>query len=274
MLAFPILFLLSLWVFRGFVAALLPLFVGALTVMGTFLGLRLVNEATLLSIFALNLAIALGLGLAIDYSLFIVSRYREELARGLAPGDALRRTIATAGRTVLFSALTVSAALLALLVFPQRFLYSMGISGALTALIAAAVSLTALPALLAVLGPRVNALAPARWQHTEDDPRHGLWYRLSHGVMRRPVVVAATASAVSLPAVPALLGAPAPRVPPLPPARSQLRVVDPRHGLWYRLSHGVMRRPVVVAVAASAVLLTMGLPFTGVQFTGVDASVL
>jgi RND superfamily putative drug exporter len=194
MIAFPILFALSLLFFRGFVAALLPLFVGTLTIFGAFLALRLVNEAIPLSVFVINLVIALGLGLAIDYSLFIVSRYREELAR-LGPGrEALRRTLQSAGRTVLFSTLTIAAALAALLVFPQQFLYSMGIGGVMVALIAAAISLLALPALLAVLGTRVNALAPRRWQRASDEEARrqgrGAWYRLSRAVMRRPALVA------------------------------------------------------------------------------------
>ena len=209
LLAFPILFLLSLLIFRGFVAALLPLGVGALTIMGTFLGLRLVNEATLLSIFALNLTIGLGLGLAIDYTLFIVSRFREELGHGLEPRAAVARTMRTAGRTVLFSALTVAAALLSLLVFPQRFLYSMGIAGGLAALIAMGVSLTALPAVLVLLGHRIGVPAPRR-----------------------------------------------------------------ERGFWARWSHGVMRRPGLVAAATAAVLVVAGLPFLGVNWVGVDASVL
>ena len=147
-LAFPLLFLLSLLVFRGAVAALLPLFVGLLTIMGTFLGLRIVNEGVLLSIFALNLTIGLGLGLAIDYSLFVLSRYREEIERVGAGRDALVRTLKTAGRTVIFSSLTVAVAMLSLLVFPARFLYSMGVAGAITAVVAGTVALTALPALL------------------------------------------------------------------------------------------------------------------------------
>jgi uncharacterized membrane protein YdfJ with MMPL/SSD domain len=193
-IAFPILFALSLLFFRGFVAALLPLFVGVLTIFGAFLALRLVNEVVPLSIFVVNLVIALGLGLAIDYSLFMVSRYREELAR-LGPGpEALVRTLQSAGRTVLFSTLTIAAALAALLVFPQQFLYSMGIGGVLVALIAAAIALIALPALLAVLGTRVNALAPRRWQRVADEVARqqgrGAWYRLSRAVMRRPALVA------------------------------------------------------------------------------------
>ena len=128
------------------VAALLPPLIGGLTIVATFALLRLVDShVTTLSIFALNLVTGMGLGLAIDYGLFMVSRYREELAR-VGPGsEALRRTMATAGRTVLFSSLTVAAAVSALLVFPLRFLYSMAIGGAICALVAAAVSLLVLP---------------------------------------------------------------------------------------------------------------------------------
>src|SRR5215212_990473 len=134
LLAFPILLLLSLWVFRSLVAAALPLLIGGLAIVGALVGLRALTEVTDLSIFAVNLVTAMGLGLAIDYSLFVVSRYREELA-GLPEGtaqrtarwQALRATMRTAGRTVIFSALTVAAALSSLLVFPQRFLFSMGV---------------------------------------------------------------------------------------------------------------------------------------------------
>ena len=126
LLAFPLLFLLSLIFFRSLVAALLPLMVGGMSIVLTFLGLRIASEVGDISVFALNLVTGLGLGLAIDYSLFIVSRYREELERSGPGFEALRATLATAGRTVLFSSLTVTAALASLLVFPQRFLYSMG----------------------------------------------------------------------------------------------------------------------------------------------------
>jgi uncharacterized membrane protein YdfJ with MMPL/SSD domain len=194
MLAFPLLFLLSLLFFRSLVAALLPLMIGGLAIVGTFLILRIASELGSISIFALNLTTALGLGLAIDYSLFVVSRYREEIAvdgPGLA---AMRRVLATAGRTVFFSSLTVSAALASLLVFPQRFLYSMGLGGALVALFAALISLTVLPAVLTLLGTRVNALSPKFLQRrAEADARpdeSGFWYRLSRFVMRRPVPVA------------------------------------------------------------------------------------
>src|SRR3954464_9157059 len=171
MLAFPLLFLLSLLFFRSLVASLLPLLVGGLAIVGTFLILRIASEVGSISIFALNLTTGLGLGLAIDYSLFMVSRYREELARrGVDSADApasrtqrweaLRATMRTAGRTVLFSSLTVAVALAALTVFPQRFLYSMGIGGAGVAMFAAMVALVVLPAVLSLLGPRINAGAP------------------------------------------------------------------------------------------------------------------
>jgi RND superfamily putative drug exporter len=198
--AFPILFLLSLLFFRGLVAAALPLLVGGLTIVSTMVMLSVASELSSISIFALNLVIGLGLGLAIDYSLFIVSRYREEMAK-TGPGlDAMRRTMATAGRTVLFSSLTVAGAIASLLVFPQRFLYSMGVGGSLVALIAAAVALVVLPAILAVLGSRVNALSPAFLRGRADrDARpaeHGFWYRLSRLVMRVPGRIAIASAAL------------------------------------------------------------------------------
>ena len=200
MLAFPLLFLLSLVVFRGVVAALLPIAVGATTILSTFLWLRLVNEIEPMSVFAINLITGAGLGLAIDYSLFVVSRFREELARGVDTSVALRATLRTAGRTVAFSAVTVAAAMAALLVFDLRFLFSMGVGGVLVALTAAVVSLTVLPALLAVLGPRVNALALKRWQvslHRDAaQVRAGPWYRFSQAVMRRPGPIAAATAAL------------------------------------------------------------------------------
>jgi RND superfamily putative drug exporter len=201
MLAFPLLFLLSLLFFRSLVAALLPLMIGVLAIVGTFLILRVASEFASISIFALNLTTALGLGLAIDYSLFIVSRYREEIAKS-GPGlEAMRRVMATSGRTVFFSSLTVAAAMASLLVFPQRFLYSMGLGGALVALFAALISLTVLPAVLTLLGHRVNAGAPKflqRRAEADAKPAHeGFWYRLSRFVMRRPVPIA-TLSALFL----------------------------------------------------------------------------
>jgi uncharacterized membrane protein YdfJ with MMPL/SSD domain len=202
MLAFPILFLLSFWFFRSLVAALLPLLVGGVSIMLTLLGLRIAAEGIDISVFALNLVTGLGLGLAIDYSLFIVSRYREELAEHGPGAIALRNTLNTAGRTVLFSSLTVAAALASLLVFPQKFLYSMGIGGVLVSLIAAGVALVVLPAVLALLGTRVNALAPARLRRAglaeARGTEAGFWYRLSRFVMRRPGRIAVASAALMI----------------------------------------------------------------------------
>jgi uncharacterized membrane protein YdfJ with MMPL/SSD domain len=210
LIAFPLLFLLSVWVFRSLVAAFLPPLIGALSIVATFLLMRLVNgEITSLSIYALNLVTGIGLGLAIDYSLFMVSRYREELALGGDGAATIARTLRTAGRTVLFSSLTVAAALASLLVFPMRFLYSMGIGGVLVALMAMVVSLTVLPAILVALGPRVNAGSPRflrRAAETSARPAtSGGWYRLAHWVMRRPGPVAlVTAGALLIAGLPFL----------------------------------------------------------------------
>ena len=206
--AFPIIFLLSLWVFRGVIAALLPSLMGGLVIFGSFLAIGLTNEAMTLSIYALNLAIGLSLGLAIDYSLLIISRYREEIAARGPGRDALAATLRTAGKSVLFSAVTVAAALAGLMVFPQRFLFSMGIAGVLVALIAASIALLVLPAVLALLGTRINSLAPKSWrrrsEHADEQLTSGFWYRLSNAVMRRPGPVAAvTAIALIVVALPA-----------------------------------------------------------------------
>jgi len=202
LLAFPFIFLLSFIFFRSLVAALLPPLLGGLAIVGTFFLLRVVSTFTDLSVFALNLTTGLGLGLAIDYSLFIVSRYREEAARDGFGVQALHRTLQTAGRTVMFSSVTVAVAVAALAIFPQRFLYSMGIAGAIVALLAATLALTVLPALLAVLGPRINALSPLRLRHAaerESRPASsGAWYRLAQFVTRRPARVAIASAAVLL----------------------------------------------------------------------------
>ena len=208
LLAFPLLFLLSFWFFRSLVSALLPPLVGGLAIVMTFLGLQLVNEATELSVFALNLVTGLGLGLAIDWSLFMVSRYREEIAVDGARLPALERTVRSAGRTIVFSALTVASAMAALLVFPQNFLFSMGVGGVIVSLIAATIALVVLPAVLALLGERVNSLAPKRLRlHADAEARgeqRGFWYRLSRFVMRRPARVAVLSASLLI-----LLGLPA-----------------------------------------------------------------
>src|SRR3954447_23044594 len=200
LLAFPLIFLLSLLFFRSLIAALLPPLLGGLAIVATFFVLRIVSSLTDLSVFALNFVTGMGLGLAIDYSLFMVSRYREESVTSGFGVETLRRTLQTAGRTILFSAGTVAAAVASLAIFPQRFLYSMGIAGALVALVAAALAIVVVPALLSVLGPRVNALAPKRLQRAaERDARpavSGAWYRLSRFVMRRPGRIAVLSAAL------------------------------------------------------------------------------
>ena len=197
LIAFPLLALLSVAVFRG-VAALLPVAIGGFSVLGAFAVLRAINSVLSLSPFALNLVIGLGLGLAIDYSLFCVSRFREELGRGADVSVAVRRTMQTAGRTVLFSAVTVAAAMACLTVFPQRFLVSMGLGGLVVALVSAGATVVFLPALFVLMGRRLGKVKPG-------PEGSGRWYRLARAVMRRPGVVAAlTAVALLLVATPSL----------------------------------------------------------------------
>jgi RND superfamily putative drug exporter len=196
LIAFPVLGLLLLIVFRGVVAASIPLLVGALSVAGTFLALRIMSELVDTSIFALNISTALGLGLAVDYGLLLVSRYREELARHGPTREAHRRVVETAGRTIVYSGLTVAAAMAALTIMPQRFLYSMGAGGAFVSIFAALAALIMVPALLALLGERVNALSLRRGPAVSDPS--GGWYRLAAGVMRRPIPVALGSAAVLL----------------------------------------------------------------------------
>jgi len=192
-LAFPILLLLSLVFFRGR-AAVLPLAAGITTVLGTFLALTAVNQVYGLSIFALNLVIGLGLGLSIDYTLFLVTRFREEL-QGQGPGaGAIRTTMNTAGRTVAYSAVTVAFALITLTVFPLGFLQSMGIAGAVVALVAGLASLVIAPTMFAIWGAKLAV----RRRRPERPAEQGGWYRLSHAVMRRPLRVAVVTGVLML----------------------------------------------------------------------------
>ena len=183
-----------------------------------------------LSIYAVNLVTGMGLGLAIDYSLFVLSRYREELAGGADTRAAIHRTLQTAGRTVVYSSLTVAGALASLLVFPLRFLYSMGIGGMLVALSAGAVSLLVLPAVLVALGPAINALSPASLQRSAaraaQPAEQGAWFRLARAVMRRPGTVAVlTGLALLAVASPALRVQLAPDNAQVLPAASQSRQI-------------------------------------------------
>jgi putative drug exporter of the RND superfamily len=202
MIAFPITLVLMILIFGSVVAAMLPLMVGVLSIIGTFLVLQIMAGVTDVSVYALNLTTAMGLGLAIDYSLFVVSRYREELrATPQEPRAAVVRTVRTAGRTVAFSALTVAASLCALLVFPVSFLRSFAYAGVAVAVLAGLFSLVVLPAVLALLGHRVNALTLRRRAITP--PEEGFWHRMAMLVMRRPIPVATAAIALLL-----VLGAP------------------------------------------------------------------
>jgi RND superfamily putative drug exporter len=190
-IAFPLTLLLLLFVFGSLVAAAMPLTIGGVAVVGTLLELRLLNGVTPVSIYAVNLTTVLGLGLAIDYSLFIVSRFREELQSGLDTEAALEETLAHAGRTVAGSALTMAAAASALLVFPLVFLRSFAYSGIAVVLLAGAAALIVLPAVLALLGHRINALTV--WRRSVRPPADGLWSKTARGVMRRPALVIITA---------------------------------------------------------------------------------
>ena len=176
----------------------MPLTIGGVAVIGTLLVLRVLDGVTPVSVFAVNLTTVLGLGLAIDYSLFIVSRFRQELAAGQEVGPALEETLAHAGRTVAGSALTVAAAVSALLVFPLMFLRSFAYAGIAVALLAGIAALVVLPAALSLIGPRINALTV--WRRSVRPPEDGFWSRTVRGVMRRPalVVVAVTALLLAL----------------------------------------------------------------------------
>ncbi|MFD9465047.1 MMPL family transporter [Streptomyces sp. NPDC060027] len=209
MLSGPLVLIILLLVFGSVVAASTPLAVGILAVIGSFVILRLLDMVVQVSVFSVNITTALGLGLAIDYSLFIVTRYREELARGRTVHEAIAESVRTAGRTVLFSALTVALSLSAMLVFPMYHLRSFAYSGIAVVILAALGSVVVLPALLAVLGRRVDALnvrslwrrnAPAAVARTD---REGFWHKLAMAVMRRPLpfalAVAALLVALGLP---------------------------------------------------------------------------
>ncbi|MFF8408611.1 MMPL family transporter [Streptomyces omiyaensis] len=211
LIALPVTLVLLVMVFGSAVAALLPLGVGIVAILGTNAVLRGITEFTDVSVFAQNLTTALGLGLAIDYALFVVRRYREELAAGAEPAAAVRTTLRTAGRTVLFSALTVAVSLAAMLVFPQYFLRSFAYAGIAVVLLAAAAALTLLPAALVLLGHRVDALDLRRLlRRRRAAPaapgREGTgWSRTAGLVMRRaPVFAVLTTAALVLLGLPFL----------------------------------------------------------------------
>ncbi|KNX38126.1 MMPL family transporter [Luteipulveratus halotolerans] len=188
-IAIPLMLVLLGLAFGSLVAALLPLAIGVFAIFGTFAELSVLGSLTDVSIFAINLTTSLGLGLAVDYALLMVSRFREELAHGGSTDDAVVRTVETAGRTILFSASTVAVALGALLLFPLYFLRSFAYAGIGVILIAMLAALVVLPALLTVLGTRINA-GRLPWVKGSPATVAPFWGRLAGAAMRRPALAA------------------------------------------------------------------------------------
>ncbi|MDF0528460.1 MMPL family transporter [Tsukamurella sp. 8F] len=192
-ISIPLLLIFLLFVFRSAVAAIVPLAIGGVVTLGSFAVLRVITSFVDISTFAINVVTMLGLGLAIDYSLLMVTRFREELAGGASIDDAVARTTATAGRTIAYAGVTVAAVIACLLVYPSRFLVSVGYSGVVVVLSAVIGSLTALPAILRFAGHRINALRlPSLGIHNPSPATRrrgrGGWYRVATAVMRRPVL--------------------------------------------------------------------------------------
>ena len=184
-IALPFVLVLLLLVFGTVVAALLPLGVGILAVVGGIAGVLLASRFTDMSVYAMNIVTLIGLGVAIDYSLFMVNRFREELGQGLSPEDAMARTMETAGRATAFSGLTVAVGLGGLMFYQGLFFASVGIAGAIVVALAVIYALTFLPAILSFLGPRVDTW---RIPMPRRRVRREFWGALARGVMRRPLV--------------------------------------------------------------------------------------
>ncbi|ROT32757.1 MMPL family transporter [Micromonospora sp. HM5-17] len=240
----PVLLVLLVLIFRGLVAAATPLLIGGLAILGAFIATRLLAMVTDISVFAINIITLIGLGMAVDYALFIVSRFREELAAGHPVPSAIARTMSTAGRTVMVSGLTIATALASLLIFPQAFLTSMGLGGMAAVLVAMLASLTVLPALLAVLGPRINALAVPlpRWRRAARARTGGADQNGRADGYAAGATAAGTAGVGS--------------------------------GAWARLAHSVMRRPVLYLVGVITVLAVLATPFFRMEAGGFGESVL
>ncbi|MGH8993976.1 MAG: MMPL family transporter, partial [Acidimicrobiia bacterium] len=186
-ISLPIILALLVVIFGGLVAAGLPLAIGLLAIVGTFLVLRTLSEVTEVAVYSLSVATALGLGLAIDYGLLLLSRYREEFHGGRDHEDAIAAAVATAGRTILFSGLTVAVSLSALLLFPVAFLRSFAFAGYGVLAVAISGALLVLPAALAALGSK--RVAAGRRQRRGREAGPGFWYRAARRVMRRAVPV-------------------------------------------------------------------------------------
>ena len=203
--SFPILAIVLILVFASLIAAGMPLLVAGLAIPSSLALIYLVAQQVEMSIFVLNIATMLGLALAIDYSLFIVSRFREELRRGRTVEEAVERTVATAGKAVAFSGIAVAIGLSGLLLFEAPAIRSIGISGSIVVLCSVVYALTFLPAVLGMLGHRVNALSLGgllrRFRSVSDQvapARASRWERVAHGVMRRPFAVLVPTLAILL----------------------------------------------------------------------------
>lgn len=196
--SFVLLAVLLVWVFRSGVAAMLPLIVGAITIVSSIAWLKLATWFTEINVYAPNVVSMLGLGLAVDYSLFMVSRFREELSHGMPTELALSTMMRTAGRTLTFSGITVAASLFCLFLLPQRFFHNMGLAGGISVASAMLATLLLLPALLALLGERVNRWVPPFLATSPDTSEQGRWYRFSHFVMRHARVVLGVSIAILL----------------------------------------------------------------------------
>jgi RND superfamily putative drug exporter len=272
LIAFPFAALALLLVFRSVIAAALPVVVGGCSVVASLALLYGLTRLAPVSIFALNITTLFGLGLGVDYSLFMVSRFREELRRGRSVEQAVGQTMATAGRAVFFSGLAVSIGLLGLLLFPLNMLRSVGVGGMLTVLLSILAAVTLLPALLRVLGPRVNAL-PVRLPGRKTTARAaaaeasgtGFWHRLATGVMRRPLATLLPVLAVLL-----LLGTPFLSVRLAAPDASILPTTAPSRAVYDLLARNFDQRalaPIVIAVE------TPGSPLTPANLTALDTYV-
>ncbi|MFE5853859.1 MMPL family transporter [Streptomyces sp. NPDC056500] len=299
-IALPVTLILLVMVFGSAVAAALPLLVGIVAILGTNALLRGLTEFTDVSVFAMNLTTALGLGLAIDYALFIVRRFREELASGLEVRDAVGATLRTAGRTVLFSALTVAVSLAAMLVFPQYFLRSFAYAGVAVVLLAAGAALVLLPAALMLLGHRINALdlraafrrrrarrarrdlsGVERVEHPGEQSSGSAGPRSAEqsgpGRHSRPEPSTTKPSSTLIspspspsPTTPIPLATAVPSAIPMSAARGGAAQDGDgqagERGGWTRLADLVMRRAPLFAFTTIAALLLLGLPFLDVKF--------
>ncbi|AFA71634.1 putative integral membrane protein, MMPL family [Gordonia polyisoprenivorans VH2] len=246
-IALPLVALMLFFIFGGVIAACLPVFIGGLTIAGSLGIMNAIAQVTELNIFAQSVVTLIGLGIAIDYGLFIVSRFREELAEGYSTKAAVRRTVMTAGQTVVFSATIIVAAIACLLIMPQGFLKSVAYGAIASVSLAAILSITVLPALLGILGPRVDAFS-LRWM-------------LSYTLF--PIVRKFSPSGAD---------------------RLDHRVADLtgrtksreeiENGFWGRLSGWVMKHPVATAVPTVLLLLVLTIPFGGIKFGGISEQYL